>query len=64
MINKILSESTLVLDFITLVLVFIIGFGVGLHAKQEEQEQKLCKLKQYEYCEKEQLLNKLQSKIQ
>ena len=46
----------IILVIISWVIIFIIGIGIGGTIRKVEVEQKLCELKQYEYCSKEQLL--------
>jgi len=35
---------------------FIMGIGLGQNTRKEKLEQELCKLEQYKYCTKEELL--------
>ena len=46
-----------VISFVScLIIIFIIGIETGQGNEQAKLEQKLCQLKQYEFCTKEELL--------
>ena len=51
------TTKLIIMCIISHVAWFMFGLVVGQDTMKKELEQKLCKLKQYEYCEKEELLN-------
>lgn len=51
-----MSTNTLIILMIAYFIIFLIGIGFGRGNKITKLEQKLCQLKQLEYCKKEELL--------